>query len=116
MHESEAEFDDHVIEWFRTEYGEGAVETQHWQPGPDWRPDLIVDCAWCRLFVEIENDADSVRPGLAQAMGYAGADTVAGVPMVVTPAGHLDPTRADRLRTHGVLIREFDAETGSWKR
>lgn len=114
-HESEAEFADWVAEWFRQQYGADAVEKQVWLPDERWYADLVVDCGWCRLFVEIENDADSVRPGFGQAAGYAGTDHVEGRHLVVTPPDHLDADRAEALRNRGAHIREFDGEAGEWR-
>lgn len=118
-HFPESEFGEAVTEWFEDQYGDEHVTTARdtFQPQPYWYPDIVVEADWCVLYIEVENDADSVRPGLAQAEGYAGADLVAGVPLVITPAGHLNPTRAERLRRGGrALIREFDADEGAFVR
>lgn len=116
-HEPESGIEPLVADWFRERHGERRVETQAYQPGPRWYCDIVVQLDWATLFVEIENDADSVRDGVAQAIGYAGSDRIGGVPMVVTPVGHLDDARADRLRRNSsVLIREFDGEEGRFVR
>lgn len=114
-HKPETDIEPLVADWFREQYGDDAVETQGYQSDPRWFCDIVVDTGWARLFVEVENDADAVRPGTAQAQGYAGDDPVRGVPMVVTPKDHIDPVRAERLRRGGnCLIREFDGEAGEW--
>jgi len=60
-------------------------------------------------------DAGSARPGVAQAVGYAGTDPARGIPMVVTPAGHVDRHRLVALREGSpALIREFDTEAGQF--
>lgn len=115
-HFPEDSFERTVADWFRNQYGEHCVETQQYQADPYWFVDIVVNTGWCQLYVEIENDARAVRHGVAQSEGYAGAD-VHGIPMVVTPKGHLDPVRAERLRRGGAaLIREFDAEAGEFVR
>lgn len=113
-HEPESDFEHRVADWFRDAYGPRAVDTQVWLPGPRWYCDIVVDAGWCALYIEVENDEDSVRPGSAQAMGYAATDPVRGVPVVVTPKGHLDSERARLIRTSGVLLREFDGAEGGW--
>lgn len=110
MHVSEEAVEPAVADWFRDHYGADAVETQVYQPEPYWFVDLVVDVSFATLFIEVENDADSVRRGVAQAAGYAGAD-IDGVPVVITPKGHVDPDRLERLqRGSNVLICEFDLE------
>lgn len=114
-HEYEVTFADAVEEWFRQKYGRDAVETGVYQPEPYWFVDIVVDTGYATLFIEVENDAGSVRNGIAQALGYAAADPVKGVPMVVTPVGHVDSADVRRLRreTH-VLVREFDMDSNDW--
>lgn len=114
-HITETTFGHAVVHWFEDTFGPDAVQTQVYQPEPYWFVDLVVDVGFARLFVELENDARSVRSGVAQALGYAGADIRFGVPMVVTPKGHLDGEKIRRLRQSStVLIREFDEQTNTW--
>lgn len=116
-HVFEHEIEPRVAEWFEQEYGETCVETQVYQPETQWYCDIVVDVGFGRLYIEVENDSGSVRSGIAQALGYAAQDSVAGIPMVVTPVGHLDRTRVDRLRQNtGCLVREFDEEALAFTR
>lgn len=116
-HEPERDFQPAVADWFRDRYGTDAVETGAHIDDPDWYCDIVVDVGFAVLYIEVENDADAVRPGLAQALGYAADDEVAGVPMVVTPVDHIDDTRADYLRRSShALIREFDVDAGVFVR
>lgn len=106
----ETDIEPAVADWFRERYEDGA-ETQVWQPEPRWYCDIVVEVGFARLYIEVENDADSVRPGMGQAIAYAGQDPIAGIPMVVTPKDHLDEARAERLRCWSpAIIREFDTE------
>lgn len=110
-HEPETDFAESVAYWFETVYGTENVQREVYQPEPRWFVDIVVDVGFATLFIEVENDAKSVRPGIAQALGYAAADQVAGVPVVVTPAGHLTDAKIERLRrSTTVPVREFDAE------
>lgn len=113
-HETEREFRVHVREWFERQWGHSAVETDVYQPGPRWFVDLVVQAEPVTLYVEVENDAASIRDGVGQALGYA-AGREHGVPLVVVPAGHTEPERVRRLRaTQAVQIRAFDAEEETW--
>jgi len=116
-HEIEVTFRDAVAEWFRSVYGAENVDEETYLAEPRWYCDIVVDTGWARLVIEIENDADSVRAGTAQAASYAATDSVAGVPVVIVPAGHLDPARTAAIR-HGTvpLVREFDADAGEFVR
>lgn len=116
-HKPESGIEPLIADWFRERYGGEAVDTQAYQSEPRWFPDIIVSLGWGTLFIEVENDADAVRDGVSQALGYAGADEVGGIPMVVTPAGHLDGARVQRLRNKSnCLIREFDDEAEEFVR
>ena len=113
-HLSEATFHNRVRQWFENQYGERAVKSEVYQPGPRWYVDLVVTLPSHTLYIEIENDAASVRDGVGQCIGYAGADPH-GVPVLITPPGHLNTTRAGRLQSGSpVIIREFDAEAGEF--
>lgn len=113
-HVSEATFHSTVRKWFENQYGADAVKSEVYQIAPRWYCDLVVTLPSHSLYIELENDKGSIRPGLAQALGYAGADPH-GVPMVITPPGHLDRARVDRLQSKSsVLIREFDAAAGEF--
>lgn len=110
-HKTESNVQPAVARYFIDEYGGENVELQQYQPGPRWYCDIVVQLDWATLFIEVENDADSVRSGIAQALGYAAADPVGGIPMVVTPAGHLNSERIDRLRrSSAAIVREFDTD------
>lgn len=114
-HVPEIEFADHVEEWFRARYGAENVKREHYQPGPHWFCDLRVNTGYATLYIEIENDTGSVRTGISQALGYAAEDRVAGIPMVVTPSGHINDEKAKRLRQSStVVVREFDADAGEF--
>lgn len=110
-HSDEKPFEIALADWFAERYGEGSVKTQVYQPEPRWYCDIIVDTGYATLFVECESRAGEVRHGIAQALGYAAADRRKGVPMVVTPAGHLTDAKVQRLQqSTTVVVREFDAE------
>lgn len=112
-HGEEDTFHDSVVGWFKRIFGHQNVHENVYQPEPYWFVDLVVDLPFCRFYIEIENDADSIRPGIAQAQAYAAAEPVSGVPMVVTPKGHLEDAARLRASTPAI-IREFDAEAGEW--
>lgn len=116
-HAAESSFGAYVTAWFVERYGPGAVDEQpHLEPTGNI-PDLVVDADWAVLYVEIENDASSIRTGVGQAQEYAGHDPVAGVPLVVVPAGHGDEAELQRLRRRSVAtVREFDADAREFVR
>lgn len=108
-HTPEAPFEDIVADWFREHYPEAAVSQQVYQPGPRFYVDIVVEFPFATLYIETESRAGEVRAGVAQALGYAAADLVLGIPVVITPRGHLDEAKVRRLRRSAtVLIREFD--------
>lgn len=114
-HIYESEFGKSVVEWFESYYGEDAVETQVYQSEPRWFCDIVVDVTFGTLYIEVESRASEVRPGVSQTLGYAADDIERGVPMVVTPKGHVDEERLRRLRMNStVLIREFDEDSEEW--
>lgn len=110
-HEPEADIQPAVVDSFVEQYGADRVLTQDYLDDVGWFADIVVDVGWARLYVEVENDAASVRDGAAQAGAYAGTDPAAGVGLVVAPADHLPrPARLAAIRRCGVLVRAFDAE------
>ena len=113
-HRPEAPFEDNLADWFRAAYGEENVEQQQYQRPVRWYCDVVVELPFATLYIETESRPGEVRPGVAQALGYAADDLQRGVPVVVCPAGHLPAAeRLRRLRQSGtVLIRAFDAEHG----
>lgn len=114
-HKYETEFEKDVVEWFEHYYGEDRVESQVYQSEPRWYCDVVVDVDFATLYIELESRASEVRPGISQALGYAADDLEEGVPMVVTPKGHVDKERLRRLRMNTTaLIREFDGESSEW--
>lgn len=116
-HSPEKPFEDAVVDWFREQYGDENVEQQRWQPDPRWYCDVVVETPYAILFIEIESRASEIRPGIAQALGYCAEEPAIGVPMVVTPVGHLDEPRVARLATSStVVVREFDPEGGEYGR
>lgn len=113
-HLSERAFTDVVEAWFRAEYGDSQVEREVYQPGPYWFVDLVVDTGPVNLFVEVENDAASIRDGVGQALGYA-ASQPHSVPLLVVPMGHVEMPDVQRLRaSQALVIRGFDVEMGEW--
>lgn len=113
-HKPESDVEPAVAEWFEERHGADAVERQVYLEEPRWYCDIVVDLGAVVLYIEVENDAASVRDGLAQALGYAATDD-AGLGMVVTPADHADETRVELLRrTTSAVIREFDTERGEF--
>lgn len=105
-HETERTFHDRVVDELRERYGAGRVETNKHLQASGRYADIWVDLEPVALAIEVENDADSVRPGVAQALFYAhvtGAD-----PVLVIPAGHVDP--ADRrFAEERLQLVELDA-------
>lgn len=113
-HKPEAQIEPAVAEWFREEYGEENVGTQVYLSGVSWYCDIVVNVGFGRMYIEVESRASEVRPGLAQAAGYAATDAM-GIPLVVTPKDHIDPARYEAYRRgSGVLIREFDTASGTF--
>lgn len=111
-HLSEAEFRDAIVAWYRTK--DKRAESEVYQAGPYWYVDIVVTEGDLTRYIEVENDADAIRHGVAQALGYAAHDPN-GVPMVVTPPGHLEKPDVQRLRQGSqAIIRAFDAEAGEW--
>lgn len=109
-HEPETDIEDAVLAWFVGTFGVENVDQQVYLPEPRWFCDIVVEVGFGRLYIEVENDANSVRPGIGQALAYAGTDP-AGIPLVITPKDHLDPDRREILQQRmGVLVREFDTE------
>lgn len=114
-HIDEIDFEMAVAEWFRATYGDDAVEQQVYQDGPYWFADIVVDLDFATLYVEVENDADSVREGVGQAIGYAAVLPNEGIPMVVTPEHHLDDDEVARLsKGSSVVIREYSVDDGGF--
>lgn len=114
-HKSEADFADALAEWFEHVYGRSNVEREVYLSDVRWYVDLVVHADPVTFYVEVENDAESLRRGMAQALAYAAADPVTGVPVLITPKGHLDSERVRRLRESApVVIREFDTESGGF--
>lgn len=110
-HRSERSFEDIVESWFIDEYGVENVYRQVYQPGPRWFVDLVVYLPFATLFIEIESRATEIRPGVSQCLGYAAADPRRGIPMVITPPGHLRDRKVNRLsKSSTVVIVEFDEE------
>lgn len=110
-HSAEKPIEDVLAEWFAERYGAENVEQQQFQRAPRWFCDIVVETEYATLFIEVESRASEVRHGVAQALGYCADDTRLGIPMVVTPKGHLDDPRVERLRQSTTcLIREFDEE------
>lgn len=115
-HLSEDEFTGVVHRWWIERVGEANVHREVYQPDPYWFVDLVVERPEVTWYIEVENDAGSIRHGVGQALGYA-ADHPAGEPMVIVPADHTHRPDVDRLReSQAVLIREFDAEERAFVR
>lgn len=111
-HLDEDEFRDRVAAWYRDR--DMRVATEVYQPGPYWFADIVVTGDDITRYIEVENDADSIRAGVGQAIGYAGADPN-GVPMVVVPNGHTESPDVQRLRQGSrVIVRAFDAVANEW--
>lgn len=116
-HSPEAPFEDDLAQWFSLRYGEENVEQQQYQSEPRWYCDITVQTGYATLYIETESRSSEVRSGLAQCLGYAADDLVAGIPMVVTPKGHLSEKKVNRLRKSvHAPIREFDEEAGVFVR
>jgi len=95
---SEDEFHDRVVgPRLRDRFGADAVEHEKYLDGTGAFADYWVDLDVVVLAVEVENDADAVRSGVAQALEYAQNDDRA-VPVVITPEGRVEQAQADQLR------------------
>jgi len=107
-HISEEEFQCRLEEFFRDEYRGMAVsiERQKWLSGISGYADFWIELPEVTLAVEVENDTGSIRPGCAQAMEYASADSDA-VPVLCVPEGHTESKVVEIFRGRGVLIKEF---------
>ena len=116
-HEPEAPFEENLANWFTAQYCGEIVETQVYQSDPRWFCDIVVRLPSHTLYIECESRASEVRPGIAQALGYATDDLIAGIPMVVTPSEHIWPEKVERLRQSiHFPVRQFDAEAGEFVR
>lgn len=102
-HVSEAHFTHHVDRYLRALFGDGTVERQKWLPGTTAYADFWVDLGIVVLAIEVENDADSVRNGVAQAFEYAANDPRA-VPVVLVPSGHVEAAQVDALRAYCPIV------------
>ena len=78
-------------------FGVDAVEHEKYLGTTGSFADYWVDLDLFVLAIEVENDADSVRSGVAQALEYAQNDDRA-LPAVITPEGCVDEAQADQLR------------------
>jgi len=95
---SEAEFRDSVVSpRLQSLFGAEAVEDEKYLDGTGAYADYWVDLDVVILAIEVENDADSVRSGVAQALEYAQNDDRA-LPALITPEGHVEQAQADQLR------------------
>jgi len=95
---SEAEFHDRVVgPRLQSLFGADAVEHEKYLDGTSAYADYWVNLGVVILAIEVENDADSVRSGVAQALEYAQNDDRA-VAVVITPEGHVEQAQADQLR------------------
>jgi len=106
-HISEAAFGD-VVEFFLVnKYGSDNVEREYvFEDG--LRVDFLVQTPLCRLVIELENDAASIRDGLGQAVDYHRKAPDLR-PVILVPKGHVSDTRVEAYSPY-VLIREFDVE------
>lgn len=110
-HSDEKPIEDVLAEWFAERYGAENVHQQQYQAEPRWFCDIVVETEYATLFIEVESRASEVRSGIAQALGYCADDPVRGVPMVITPKGHISGPRIERLRKSStVVVREFDEQ------
>lgn len=108
---SEAEFHDRVVTpRLQSRFGADAVEHEQYLEETTAYADYWVDLGVVILAIEVENDADSVRSGVAQALEYAQNDDRA-VPLVITVEGHVDAAQADQLRDICPII-ELPTPTG----
>jgi len=95
---SEAKFHERVVgPRLRELFGVDAVEHEKYLDGTTAFADYWVDLGVVVLAIEVKNDADAVRSGVAQALEYAQNDDRA-VPVVVTPEGQVEQAQADQLR------------------
>jgi hypothetical protein len=111
-HEYESAFHERVHAWLREAHPEAEVAHEHQYPATDRIADFLVRREWCTLAIEVENDANAVVKGVGQAMQYA-AHHPNGVPVVVTPAGHVDRPEMDLYAsaTPAVMVELTDDGT-----
>jgi hypothetical protein len=107
MHISESDFADHVERYLQYQYGEEYVEREYVFED-NLRVDFLVQTPLCRLAIELENDAASIRDGLGQAVDYHRKAPDLR-PVILVPKGHVSDTRVEAYSPY-VLIREFDVE------
>jgi len=82
----------------REEFGADAVERERYLETTGSFADYWVDTGLVTLAIEVENDADAIRDGVAQALTYAQHD-VRALPVVITPTGAVDRDEVALLRT-----------------
>lgn len=97
-HLSEAAFVESLQERFERQFGADAIEREYWCDDTGCFADFWVDVGDLILAIEVENDEDSVRSGVAQALEYAANDPRA-VPVVYVPAGHVERAQVQALRS-----------------
>lgn len=115
VHRTEKSFGDIVEAWFVKRYGGGRVHRQVYQPGPRWYVDLVVEFPFGTIYAELESRESEIRSGIAQALGYSSVDPRGGIPMVITPKGHLSGRKVERLaQSTTVVVAEFDDERGEF--
>lgn len=110
-HEAESTFEDDVERYLYDEFGESAewIDDNVWLPGTSGYADFWVEFSDMAYAIEVENDADSIRPGCAQAMEYASPKNhYNAVPVVIVPEGHNEAAVTETFRGYGVIIIEVE--------
>jgi hypothetical protein len=97
-HISEAEFCTEYVEPLLSKhFGEDSWERTKWLDRTGCYADYWVDLGVFIAAIEVENDADSIRNGVGQAIEYA-QNHPRAVPMVLTPEGHVETAQVEALR------------------
>lgn len=94
---SEAAFVEQLWQRFERQFDPVGIEHEKWLDETGCYADFWIEAGDLVLAVEVENDADSVRDGVAQALEYAGNHPRA-VPVVYVPRGHVEQAQVQALR------------------
>lgn len=92
-----------VKPWLDHHYGADNVEHEVRLAASERRVDFLVATPLCTWAIEVENDADAVNAGVAQALLYA-AHRPSWRPCVITPPDHFEQPERDMLDEHVRII------------
>lgn len=112
-HSPEVEIEVQVEERLKDLHGEEAVQTQVYLPETGRFCDIVADLPHVTLCIEVESREEALTKGVGQTLLYAG-HYPDGVPVIITPLDHLQEPEANIWRQRGVVILEYDEETGDF--